>query len=97
MTHLLILESLPEMQEAPGAHPGDKEDDGRIFGRSFYHEDTGAGKPHFGALSPAYWHWDLAPPTNQPVSTSNGTPQVKQLARQGHSPNYQQASCLRTP
>lgn len=67
MTHLLILESLPEMQEAPGAHPGDKEDDGRIFGRSFYHEDTGAGKPHFGALSPAYWHWDLAPPTNQPV------------------------------
>ena len=36
-----------------------------------------------------------APP--QPVSASDGMPQAKQQAKQGHSPNRQQAGCLKTP
>ena len=51
--HQLILESLPERQEATGAHPGDIDRGTAIFG-SFYHVDSGAGKYHFGILSLAY-------------------------------------------
>ena len=40
---MLILERLPERQEATGAHPGDTDTRDSLLGSSFYHEDTGAG------------------------------------------------------
>ena len=63
-THLLILEGLPKRQEATGAHLGGK----------------GTGKCHFGILQENQ-HQDPAPPRLvQPVCSSAGTPQAKQLA-----------------
>ena len=61
---------------------------------TFYHEDTCLEvlflNPRSGLLAQGS---SLA---HQPVSTSAGAPQVKQLARQGHKPSHQQANCLRT-
>ena len=36
-------------------------------------------------------------PAHQPIRTSTGTPQAKQLARQGHTSTHQQAGCLKNP
>ena len=56
-----------------------------IWGSSFYHEKAGNGAPPSSFLA------------SQTVSASDGMPQAKHQARQGHSPNHQQAGCLKTP
>lgn len=70
-TYLLVLESLPERQEAAGTHPG----------------DTDTGSSHFEELllpsillAPGYG------PTHQYVLTSTGIPPAKQLAMYTPSP-----------
>ena len=47
---MLILESFPKRQEATRNPPGDIDTGGSHLGNSFYHEDTGAAKHHFGVL-----------------------------------------------
>ena len=39
-----------------------------IFGSLFYHDDTGAGKCHFGILPLAYWHQGFTLPTSWPAA-----------------------------
>ena len=46
----MILESLPERQEATWAHPEDTDTSSNHFEGSFYHVETGADKCHFGIL-----------------------------------------------
>ena len=73
-------------------------------------EDTDTGGRHYRELILSQGHWCCqAPywkspssllaaepsPTHQPVDTSTGTPQAKQLAGQKHSSTYQQAGCLK--
>ena len=49
-THLLILESLPEKQEATGAHAEAKTLLAAILGSLSYYGDTGVDKCHSGIL-----------------------------------------------
>ena len=53
--HLLILESIPERQEATGAHPGDK--------------DNGTGKHHFELRPLSSSLTSAPPPPHQPVGS----------------------------
>lgn len=53
-TYLLILESLPEKQEATGAHAEAKTLLAAILGSLSYHGDTGVEKCHSGILPLAY-------------------------------------------
>lgn len=57
-----------------------------ILGSSSYWANMGSGRPHWGT-------W----PVQQPVGTSAGTPQAKQLTGQGHSPTCQQTGRLKLP
>ena len=62
--HLLIMENLPERQEAIGTHPGDIDAAVDILGSSSYHEDTNAAKHHFRfsllLITPGTWPQQLA-------------------------------------
>ena len=53
-THVLILESLPEKQEATGAHTEAKTLVAAILGSLSSHVDTGVDKRHSGILPLAY-------------------------------------------
>ena len=53
-THLLILESVPEKQEATGAHAEAKTLVAAILGSLSYHGDTAVDKCHSGILPLAY-------------------------------------------
>ena len=57
---------------------------------TFYSMNTAAGGCHLDSLAPRPGH------TQQPVGTSAGMSQAKQLTGQGQSPMHQQTSCLKT-
>ena len=50
----MILESVLKSQKEIGIHCGVTDIGKVILGISFYHEDNGVGKHHFGILSVAY-------------------------------------------
>ena len=51
---LLVLDSLPERQEAAGLTLGTETLEAAILWSSFYHVDTGTSHCHFGILPLAY-------------------------------------------
>ena len=64
-----------------------------VLGSSFYHENTGPGKHHFGIFSLACQHHDVG----RPVGTSTGTHWAKKLAKWRHSPTNNRLAALRPP
>ena len=91
------LENLLERQKATLAHLGDID-----TGRSHFGElvlPCGHWCWHSPFRNPPSSLWTSGPsPTHahQPIGTSTGTSQAKQLNGQGHSPTHQQTGCLKT-
>ena len=69
---------------------------GTTWGSLPYHMNTSASEHYFVILPVTYLPWDLGY-THQPIGTSNGIPQAKQVGGQGLSTTYQWAGCIRTP
>ena len=97
-TYLLILENLPERQEATGAPRGDIDTGGSNLGElvipcGYWCRQAPLWNPPWSLLdsepSPAL--------AQQPVDTNTGMPQANQLTGQGHSLTHQQTGCPKTP